>query len=168
MNLETRIEQLIEPALNDLGYGIVRVLIIRTKRVQLQVMIEKLDGQPITIDDCVEATRTISPILDVDDPINSSYNLEVTSPGLDRPLVKEEDFSRFSGERVFIKTFNAVHENQKKFHGILEGISDSTVQVMLHDSEIRVDIPYLEIASAKLDPDIDHLVEEKLSSKKKV
>lgn len=117
-SLSQRLETLIEPVLTENGLGLVRILYSRGKKGTLQIMIERLDDQAVTMDDCVTASRELSVLLDVEDPIEGSYHLEVTSPGLDRPLVKPEHFERFQGVLVAVQTF-APFEGQKKFKGLL-------------------------------------------------
>src|SRR5690349_5623875 len=97
MNREQHIEKIITPALSDKGFDVVRIQLQGTKRKTLQLMIDHIDGAQITIDDCKTVSHLVSALLDVDDPIHESYILEVSSPGLDRPLVRKTDFDRFSG-----------------------------------------------------------------------
>ena len=95
MDLASRIEALIEPALNDLGYTAVEILIIGSGRPKVDISIERLDHESITITDCVKANREISALMDVEELIHSAYVLDVSSPGIDRPLVKKADYKRF-------------------------------------------------------------------------
>ena len=97
MNLPERVEALIGPAVEALGCAVVRVQISGQQRVRLQVMVERLDGRPVVVDDCAELSRAISAVLDVEDPIDRAYVLEVSSPGIDRPLVRPDDYARFAG-----------------------------------------------------------------------
>jgi ribosome maturation factor RimP len=91
------IAQIIEPSLAAMGYRLVRVHMTSGRRATLQVMAERLDDLPITHDDCAEISRSVSALLDVADPIAGAYTLEISSPGIDRPLVRVEDYDRFSG-----------------------------------------------------------------------
>ena len=103
MSIEQRIESITTSALFDKGYRVVRVQLQGVKHKTLQIMIERLDDAGVTVDDCAVASRLISVLMDVDDPIHESYTLEVSSPGMDRPLVKKDDFERFKGARVKIE-----------------------------------------------------------------
>ena len=102
--VETRqIEQMIEPSLAAMGYEIVRVHISGGHRPILQIMIERIDGREITVDDCADSSRAISALLDVEDPLPTAYELEVSSPGIDRPLTRPKDFERFAGHLAKIE-----------------------------------------------------------------
>ena len=92
-----RIARTIEPSLAAMGYRLVRVVITSGRRATLQVMAERVDDRPMTVDDCAEISRSVSALLDVADPIADAYMLEVSSPGIDRPLVRPEDYDRFRG-----------------------------------------------------------------------
>jgi ribosome maturation factor RimP len=91
-----RVARLIEPVLENLGFRLVRIRMIGAAGRTLQIMAERPDGT-MTIDDCETASRAISPLLDVEEPVSGSYELEVSSPGIDRPMVRAEDFQRWSG-----------------------------------------------------------------------
>lgn len=108
MSLSEQIEKIIKEPLLDNGYEIVRILFGGEKRKNLQVMIERIDGLEITVDDCEKSSRLISVLLDVNDPIQEHYLLEVSSPGIERPLVKLKDFQRFCGELILVNTHHAV------------------------------------------------------------
>ena len=159
MDLVTRIEQLIEAALKDLGYEIVEILLIGANRLKLEISIEKIDRTPVSIKDCVKASREISAILDVEDPISSAFVLEVSSPGINRPLVKRNDYKRFVGERVKLKTHEFVGQ-RKRFKGVLSIVDDTGITLALDDSEKMEDgsntvvIEYDQIQRAKLDPEL--------------
>ncbi len=112
----------------------------------LRIFIDKPGG--VTIDDCAHISRIIGDLLDVKDPIPEHYTLEVSSPGINRPLVKTEDFDRFTGERVFIKTREPV-QGRKRFKGILKGIERDIIKIDLDDGEYE--IPLDLIARARLD-----------------
>jgi ribosome maturation factor RimP len=98
--VEAKISQIIEDAITELGFGLVRVQFSggQTGRNQLQIMAEPKEGREMTVEDCQMLSRHISTLLDVDDPISTAYVLEVSSPGIDRPLTQIEHFKRFSGE----------------------------------------------------------------------
>ncbi|SDL61254.1 ribosome maturation factor RimP [Halarsenatibacter silvermanii] len=117
----------------------------------LRVFIENREGE-VDLEDCERISRGLSDWLDEEDFISESYILEVSSPGLERPLRGREDFSRFAGENVFIRTYAPI-EDKKEFTGILQGIDDDTVEVMLKENGKRVALPYSSIAKARLDVD---------------
>lgn len=156
-----RIERLIEPALTAMGYDLVRVALQGGEsRPTLQIMAERKDGVGMTVDDCADISRTLSALLDVEDPIASAYTLEVSSPGIDRPLVKRADFERFAGFEARIETVQPV-AGRKRFRGRLMGVTGEDVrlrepakdgaqkaQVDGVDNETRV--PLAAIARAKL------------------
>lgn len=162
MDLATRIEALVEPALNDLGYTIVEILIMGSNRIKIDISIEKVGGESVTVADCVAANREISTLMDVEDPIQGAYVLDVSSPGIDRPLVKKKDYKRFLGETVKVKTHEFVGE-RKKISGVLSKAEDDYIVVtlaaddMTPDGEREIRITYDQIQRAKLDPDMSQL-----------
>lgn len=125
-----RIAEMIEPSLEALGYELVRVQLMGTRKPVLQVMAEHEDGRPMTVDDCAEISRTISALLDVADPIQGAYDLEVSSPGIDRPLVRRKDFERFAGCEAKVQTAVPV-DGRRRFRGRLLGMSGDTVRLAL-------------------------------------
>lgn len=150
------VEEYLKPSLNDLGYNIVRVAFFgQGKNKTLQIMLEKNDGTSVNIDDCEIASKEISVLLDVLDPIKGHYNLEVSSTGLDRPLVKKGDYIRFCGNTVLVKTYNSKY-NQKVFKGILESADDTKIKIipqcpLSNNEDISIELEYDEISSAHLD-----------------
>ncbi len=156
MSVEQKIEAMLTLPLTELGLGIVRVQISGSQRKVLEIMIERLDGQSVNIADCVKASKESSAFLDVDDPIQGSYSLEVTSPGLDRPLVKKADYKRFEGSEIKLETFIA-KDDKKRFSGILSQVSDDRFVLTAESPKGPVDIEfeYTEIKKAKLVPDLD-------------
>ena len=143
------IERLITPTLRGEGYALVRVRLSGARRTTLQVMAERLDGEAMTVDDCANISRVLSALLDVEDPVSGSYDLEVSSPGLDRPLIKKEDFTRYAGFEVEVRT-NALLSGTRRFCGRLVGVMGTTVGVDLNDSGGVIQIPFVEICEAKL------------------
>ena len=127
MQLTDRIAATIEPALAAMGYEIVRVRLGGGQgSPTLQIMCDRLDGQPLTLDDCTGISRLASAVLDVEDPIAGEYTLEVSSPGLDRPLTRPKDFERFAGAEARLETSFPV-DGQKRFKGVLRGLDDDAV-----------------------------------------
>ena len=147
MTVEERIAERIGPALEDMGFALVRVRLTSGQRLTLQVMADRLDGAPITVDECADISRAISAILDVEDPIDDAYRLEVSSPGIDRPLTRERDFERFAGHQVRIELQRLI-DGRRRFRGTLGGIADGLVTVETDNG--RVEIPFAEIRDSRL------------------
>ena len=147
VHLEKRIEEIIEPAVQDLGFEIVRVQLSGNQNPRLQIMAEPIAGDIMTVDHCAIISRTVSAILDVDDPIKGTYTLEVSSPGLDRPLVKLKDFERFAGLDARIETFEAV-DGRKRFGGRLSSVEGETITIEVDGTGMS--IPYSFVRRAKL------------------
>ncbi|MEN8236095.1 MAG: ribosome maturation factor RimP [Pseudomonadota bacterium] len=155
MRVVEQIEQLLDEPLSRLGFDIVRVQIQDSKRQVLEVMIERRDRAPVALDDCVAVSREAAILLDVENSLKSAYVLEVTSPGMDRPLVKPEDFKRFVGSTIKLQTMIPV-DDQKRFRGTLKGLEDEKVviEVEVGKNEGKVvRIPLLEISRANLVPE---------------
>lgn len=152
MDTRKTIESLIEPALRDLGYDLVRVMLTGTTRLKLEVMIERMDGNPVSINDCVRASRELSALLDVADPIEKSYVLEVSSPGLDRPLTKKEDFIRFVGSTIKLETHDLV-DGSRRFKGLLQAANEREITIVGEKKDQPVTLRYEQIAKAKLQPE---------------
>jgi ribosome maturation factor RimP len=148
-SLHTKFDDIVNP----MGYGIVRVQINGMIRKTLQVMIERLDEEAINVEDCAIVSRTLSVHLNVDDPISGHYVLEISSPGLERPLMYPKDYKRFLGVEIVVKTILPV-ENRKIFRGTLETASDDGVSLSLKHSldsgSDRIDIRYGDIRQAHL------------------
>ena len=125
----------------------VRVLIIGTKDVTVQIMAERKDDAQMDVEDCAAISREISAILDVEDPISEAYSLEVSSPGLDRPLVRQQDFERYAGYDIKLEMDRPVG-GRKRFKGQLLGIKDNLVE--LTSGADRVTLPFDDIRQAKL------------------
>ncbi len=145
---------MIEPTLEPMGYALVRVRLSGGPRATLQVMAERRDDQPMTVEDCEAISRALSAKLDVEDPIASSYVLEVSSPGIDRPLVRPDDYRRFAGYVAKVETRIPV-DGRRRFSGRIAAATDSHVRLALEESEAagapsEVEIPIADIARAKL------------------
>ena len=117
------------------GYEIVRVLISGSHRARLQVMLDRRDGVAVVVDDCARASRLIGAILDVEDPLKGSYVLEVSSPGIDRPLTRLRDFERFAGFEARIETRWPV-DGRRRFKGRLLGVDHDQVRLAADSGEI--------------------------------
>ena len=104
MDRAAKIGRLVEPSLDSMGYDLVRVRVTGSGQPTLQIMAERKDRQDMTVEDCANISRNLSAVLDVEDPISESYALEVSSPGMDRPLTRLEDYERFAGFEAKIET----------------------------------------------------------------
>jgi len=142
-----QIERLLAPSLTAMGYEIVRVVVTGKHKPTLQVMAERTDGAPMTVEDCADISRQVSAVLDVEDPIRSSYTLEVSSPGLDRPLTRPKDFQRFAGYEARLETRQPV-DGRRRFTGRLLGLDGEVVR--LKDEAGEVALPYAQIHKARL------------------
>lgn len=142
-----RIEELIAPSLEALGYEVVRVRLNGGRRPTLQVMIERRDLEPISLDACAEVSRTISALLDVEDPLKGAYVLEVSSPGIDRPLVRPRDFERFAGFEAKIELERAI-EGRRRFRGRVLGADSDRVRIQVDHDELS--LPLAAVKTAKL------------------
>ena len=138
---------MIEPSLIAMGYRLVRVVMTSGRRTTLQVMAERLDDLPITHDDCAEISRSVSALLDVADPIAGAYTLEISSPGIDRPLVRAEDFDRFRGFEAKIELVMPL-DGRRRFRGRLIGTAEGVLYLFTEAGETR--LPLDAVARAKL------------------
>lgn len=146
--LEKRIADLIEPAVAGAGFELVRVKIIGAQRNTLQVMAERPD-KTMSAENCAALSRILSPLLDETDPISGAYALEVSSPGIDRPLTRLKDFADWQGYEAKLELDRLV-EGRKRFRGVLGGVEDGDVRLDLEGEEETALIPYEWIADAKL------------------
>ena len=150
--VEAKISQIIEDAVTELGFGLVRVQFSggQTGRNQLQIMVEPNEDREMTVEDCQMLSRHISTLLDVDDPIAAAYVLEVSSPGIDRPLTRIEHFERFNGELAKI-TLRMRLDGRRRFQGRLTGLADDG-KIGLETSFGRFEFAFDDIESARIDP----------------
>ena len=147
LSREHKIEALITPAIEGLGYDLVRVLITGTEDVTLQIMAERKDQANMDVKDCTLISREISALLDVEDPIQETYSLEVSSPGLDRPLVRQDDFERYAGFDIKLEMERSI-DGRKKFKGQLLGIKNDLVEMTSGSDHVA--LPFDGIRQAKL------------------
>ena len=148
MALNETLNELVEPICEQMGYDLVRLQLQggNTRKV-LQIMAERKDGKSMTVDDCAALSRSISPVLDEKDPIEGNYTLEVSSPGIDRPLLKLADFERFKGFEAKVEAASLIC-GRKRFSGRLQGVDGSDVVILFEGGDVR--IPYEIVAKAKL------------------
>lgn len=149
MDLCQKIQEMIEPSLTHLGYEIVRVLLQGGDVKTVQIMVERADRQDMTLDDCEKVSRTVSALLDVDDPFSGRYMLEVSSPGIDRPLVKAMDYVRFAGFDAKVETLVPLN-SRRRFKGKILGLTDDEKSVRLDAEDGEVAIELENISKAKL------------------
>lgn len=156
---------IIEPAVKNLGFETVRILTIGDSNPTLQIMIEHQDYQKeLTVDDCALVSRAISALLDEKDPIDSRYTLEISSPGLDRPLTKIEHFRRYINYVIKLETVEPV-EKRKRFKGTITAVLPSD-EIVLDMDETTYKIAFANVAKAKI-VITDELWEQYLKSHKK-
>jgi ribosome maturation factor RimP len=150
--LAARVAAVAEPVLEDLGYRLVRVRVSGLDGCTVQIMAERPDGS-MSIEDCEAASRALSPVLDVADPVDRAYRLELSSPGLDRPLVRRSDFERYAGNEVKIEMAVAI-DGRKRFRGRLLGAEDSMARIRRDDAPASepadVLLPIEDMAEARL------------------
>ncbi len=150
--LAARVAAVAGPVLQGLGFRLVRVRISGLAGCTVQIMVERPNGT-MTIDDCEMASRALSPVLDVEDPIDRPYRLEISSPGIDRPLVRRSDFERFTGHVVKVEMAVA-QQGRRRFRGILMGVEGENARIRSEDvvegqpTEFLLPIP--EMAEARL------------------
>ncbi len=160
--IEKRIAEIIEPTIDSMGFEIVRIALMgQGKRSVLQLMIDCKDGSELTVDHCVEVSHTVSAILDVEDPIAGEYNLEVSSPGIDRPLTRLKDFERYKTYEAKIDLIRPI-DGRRRFRGVLQGVVDDDVQIKIN--EVVHSVPFNMIEQSKLvmsDALIERVMDEK-------
>ncbi len=153
MNFEQNLTAMLRDPLTHLGYSIVCVRVHGESRKIVEILIEHRDGTPITVGDCVKASREISTIFDVENPIHGSYILQVASPGMDRPLVCEADFQRFAGQQVKV-TLHTPVQGRRKFRGLLQGVIENKIEIKIVENGIEqvISFSFSDIQKANLVP----------------
>ena len=149
-----RVINLLQPLVEELGYEFVGLEhSSNPKNAVLRVYIDREGG--VDLDDCGAVSREVAALLDVEDPISGHYNLEISSPGLDRPLFTPEQFGRFCGEQVKVTLF-APQDGRRKFSGRIQAVQGDVIQLNLGDAEIALN--FSNIAKARLVPDYEGLM----------
>ncbi|AJY47612.1 ribosome maturation factor RimP [Martelella endophytica] len=165
--IDKRVADIIEPVLEDIGFKLVRVLLSGQNGLTLQIMAERFDGT-MTVEDCEEVSLAVSPVLDVEDPIDRAYHLEISSPGIDRPMVRKSDFYRWKGHLLKCET-SVVVEGRKRFRGrIIEADVDGFTLLrdgVAYGEPNEVKIPFSALSDAKLVL-TDELIREALRADK--
>jgi ribosome maturation factor RimP len=150
--VSARIAAIVEPALAGLGFRLVRVAVSGRDGCTVQIMAERPDGS-FSIEDCETASRMLSPVFDVEDPIERAYRLELSSPGLDRPLTRRSDFERYAGHEVKVEMAVAI-EGRKRFRGLLLGADGGDARIKRNDAYVGeaeiVSLPIADMAEARL------------------
>ncbi|MET0576161.1 MAG: ribosome maturation factor RimP [Mesorhizobium sp.] len=150
--IDARVAMIVEPVLRAIGFRLVRIRLSGQNGLTLQIMAEREDGT-MTVEDCEEVSRAVSPALDVEDPIEKAYHLEVSSPGIDRPLVRKSDFGNWIGHLVKMETAVMVAE-RKRFKGKIAEVGEDDVlierDVPAYGEEPTVRVPFEAIAEARL------------------
>lgn len=146
--LEAKIAHIVEPIALDLGYELVRVKVSGLNGMTVQIMAERPDGT-MSVDDCERLSRDVSPAMDVADPIDREYHLEISSPGIDRPLTRAKDFETWAGYEARVEMEQAL-DGRKRFRGVLTGVADGAAGIRLTEGGNDVSLPLDMIAEAKL------------------
>ena len=147
MSKELEIKNLIFPTINNLGYNLVQVQIFYENIMRVQIMVERLDETNITIEDCSIISKEASIILDINEPFGENYLLEVSSPGIDHPLLHLEDFEKYIGFDARVDMKNTL-DGRKKFKGTLTGVDGDKIKIRVKEEEYV--LSFLQIQKAKL------------------
>ncbi len=145
--VEERVVAIAEPIAADLGYRLVRVRMTGLKRKRLQIMAERIADGEMSLDDCETLSHALSPALEAADPVAGEYDLELSSPGIDRPLVRLEDFARFEGHEAKLETVGMI-DGRRRFKGALAGVDGDRVRVRVGEDVFA--LPFAALADARL------------------
>lgn len=159
--MDRRIADIITPTVEGMGFGLVRVRLMSGKKSTLQIMAERPDGT-MEVDDCADLSRALSAVLDVEDPIEAEYALEVSSPGIDRPLTRPVDFERWDGWIAKLETSEMIG-GRKRFKGELRGVQDDEILIEIEEGVIGLSFDLLTDAKLVL---TDELIAESLKGRK--
>lgn len=162
--LTEKLTEIIEPAMKGQGFNLVRLLYMPgTHQGTLQIMLERKDGSDVNVEECAVASRYISALLEVEDPIENAYILEVSSPGIDRPLTRLEDFARFKGFHAKVELSDPV-EDRKRFQGVLLGVDGENISFQCEGKDWL--LPFSKVKKARLIL-TDELIAHSLAQRKK-
>ncbi|MEM6972731.1 MAG: ribosome maturation factor RimP [Pseudomonadota bacterium] len=150
--IDQRLARIIGPTVEAMGYGLVRLRLMGGRKATLQIMAERPDGS-MEVEDCAKLSRAVSAVLDVEDPIKDGYTLEVSSPGIDRPLTRIEDFDRWDGFEAKLETEDLI-EGRKRFKGILAGVEGGEVLIEIEEGTIGLEFDWLSDAKLVLTDDL--------------
>jgi ribosome maturation factor RimP len=147
-SLEARIAAMVEPSLVHMGYELVRVAIVGKDRPTVQIMVDRADGASVSIDDCELLGRHFNAMMNVEDPIPGAWTLEISSPGIDRPLTRVKDWNRFAGHAARAEVVAPI-AGRKRFYGIVLGADPTAARLRLDDGT-EIALPMTDIRRAKL------------------
>lgn len=163
--IDRRMAEILIPVIENLGFEVVRIRVQGGKSKTLQVMAERPDGG-IDVDECAQISNAISVLLDVEDPLEDPYALEVSSPGIDRPLTRLKDFETFEGYEAKIETTDTI-DNRRRFKGVLAGVEGDEIMLNLDENgeTVTIGLHYDLLSDAKLVL-TDELIKEMLKQRK--
>ena len=150
--MDKKLAELLNPILEDLGFELVRVRLSNGNPSTLQIMADRLDGQ-IGVDELAEINTSVGTILDVEDPIPENYTLEISSPGIDRPLTRKKDFDSFQGFEAKVETTELI-DGRRRFRGVLAGVNNDEVLINLEEGTIGLKFTWLSDARLVLSDDL--------------
>ncbi|NRB34659.1 MAG: ribosome maturation factor RimP [Rhodobacteraceae bacterium] len=150
--IDRRLAEIVGPVIEDMGYELVRIRLMSGKQTTLQIMADKPEGG-IEVDDCAEISNAVSAVLDVEDPILDAYALEVSSPGIDRPLTRLKDFEMFDGYVAKVETTELI-DGRRRFRGELAGVEGDEVLITIDEGTIGLQFDWLSDAKLVLTDDL--------------
>lgn len=159
--MDSRLAEIVGPVIEDMGFELVRLRLMGGNTPTLQIMAERPDGG-IEVDECAQISIAVSAVLDVEDPIIDAYTLEVSSPGIDRPLTRLKDFETFEGYEAKLETADLI-DGRKRFRGVLAGVENNEVLINLDEGTVGLQFDWLAEAKLVL---TDELIKEMLKARK--
>ena len=159
--IDRKLAEIVAPVMEDMGFELVRLRLMGGKTHTLQIMAERPEGG-IEVDECAQISNAVSAVLDVEDPITDAYTLEVSSPGIDRPLTRLKDFETFEGYEAKIETEELI-DGQRRFRGVLAGVEDDEVLINIDAGTVGLKFDWLSDAKLVM---TDELVKEMLKARK--
>jgi ribosome maturation factor RimP len=161
--IDKRMASIAQPVIEGMGFELVRIRLMSGKRTTLQIMVERPEGG-IEVDECAKISTEISAVFDVEDPIEGDYALEVSSPGIDRPLTRVKDFDVWQGHEAKIETTELI-EGRRRFKGVLAGVQDDEILITIQEGTIGLQFDWLDDAKLVL---TDELIAEMLKTRKDI
>lgn len=159
--IDRRLAAIVAPVIEGMGFELVRLRLMAGKKPTLQIMADRAGGG-IEVEDCAEISRQVSAVLDIEDPIEGEYTLEVSSPGIDRPLTRLKDFDRWDGYEARLETTELI-DGRRRFKGVLQGVEDDEVLIEIPEGTIGLRFDWLSDAKLVL---TDELIAESLAGRK--
>jgi ribosome maturation factor RimP len=160
-SIDRRMAEILTPVIEGMGFEVVRIRLMGGKTKTLQIMVERPDGG-IEVDDCAEISGAVSAVLDVEDPLEDAYTLEVSSPGIDRPLTRLKDFETFEGYEAKLETTEMI-DGRRRFKGVLAGVEGDEVLINIEEGTVGLHYDWLSDAKLVL---TDDLIREMLRARK--